>query len=215
MDSMSEVERIGNAEREAAVADLRTHAAAGRISSKEYEERSLKVGQASTWADLGALFTDLPEPRPRPGTGALPAPPPPPYGSGAPTPPYGSAPPAPPYGDSSSTGTWGSGSSGSGSSGSYGRNSPTGFGRPPAPYGGTPGPSGPANWGGGPQRGLRRLGPLLPIIAIALVFAIPHAWFLVFLFPVLGLMYGGGRRGQGGYRNGRGKRRNRRGRDFY
>jgi hypothetical protein len=59
---MSGVERIGNHERESAVAALQQHLAAGRLSSAEYEERSVTARVAKTWADLDALFTDLPAP---------------------------------------------------------------------------------------------------------------------------------------------------------
>jgi Domain of unknown function (DUF1707) len=62
---MSDAEkRIGNAEREAAVAALRTHHSEGRIDSKEYEERALQAQQARTASDLDPLFADLPGPRP-------------------------------------------------------------------------------------------------------------------------------------------------------
>ena len=66
-----EATRIGNGEREAAVAALQVHHAAGRLDSTEYEERSVRAGQARTWNDLTPLFADLPEPRPQPeATGA-------------------------------------------------------------------------------------------------------------------------------------------------
>ena len=60
-------ERIGNGDREAAVAALKTHHSEGRLDSQEYEDRAFRAGQARTWADLDTLFTDLPEPRPAPG----------------------------------------------------------------------------------------------------------------------------------------------------
>jgi uncharacterized protein DUF1707 len=65
---MSEVEqtggaeRVGNHERESAISALQQHAAAGRLTSTEYEDRSVSAREARTWADLEALFTDLPAP---------------------------------------------------------------------------------------------------------------------------------------------------------
>jgi hypothetical protein len=59
--------RIGDAEREAAVRALQEHLAAGRLTSVEYEERSLRAGNAARWNDVHRLFADLPEPRPVPG----------------------------------------------------------------------------------------------------------------------------------------------------
>lgn len=59
--------RVGDVEREAAVAALEEHRCAGRLSSVEYEERSVQAGRARQWADLHPLFADLPEPRPAPG----------------------------------------------------------------------------------------------------------------------------------------------------
>ncbi len=53
-------ERIGNDERESAVTALRLHHAAGRLTSAEYEDRSLQVRQAKTWDELAPLFADLP-----------------------------------------------------------------------------------------------------------------------------------------------------------
>jgi hypothetical protein len=70
---MSDAERrIGNDEREAAVAALQVHRAAGRLDSGEYEERSLQARQARTWDDLNLLFTDLPDPGPLPDHGTPP-----------------------------------------------------------------------------------------------------------------------------------------------
>lgn len=60
-------QRIGHAEREAADAALREHLEAGRLTSVEYEDRSIRAGQAQRWNDLYRLFADLPEPRPVPG----------------------------------------------------------------------------------------------------------------------------------------------------
>jgi hypothetical protein len=64
----AEQQRIGNAEREAAVSALKQHHAAGRIDALEYEDRSVAVSKARVWAELTQLFTDLPEPRPTPGS---------------------------------------------------------------------------------------------------------------------------------------------------
>lgn len=62
---MSDAERrIGTSEREAATAALREHHAQGRLTSQEYEDRSLRAGQARTWAQLEPLFSDLPAPHP-------------------------------------------------------------------------------------------------------------------------------------------------------
>jgi hypothetical protein len=56
--------RIGDSEREAAVAALQVHRSAGRLESSEYEERSIQARQARTRADLDPLFADLPQPWP-------------------------------------------------------------------------------------------------------------------------------------------------------
>lgn len=61
-------QRIGSTERDAAVAALDAHREAGRLTSEEYEDRSVAAGKATFWADLDPLFADLPEPRPRPGS---------------------------------------------------------------------------------------------------------------------------------------------------
>jgi len=58
--------RLGNGDREAALAALKAHLSAGRLDSREYEDRALRVSRARTWAELDPLFTDLPEPRPAP-----------------------------------------------------------------------------------------------------------------------------------------------------
>src|SRR5262249_8459080 len=39
----------------------------GRLTSVEYEDRSVRAGRAERWEDLHRLFSDLPEPRPVPG----------------------------------------------------------------------------------------------------------------------------------------------------
>lgn len=52
--------RIGDAEREAAVAALGEHYAAGRLTKDEYDDRSDAAYRARTAADLAPLFADLP-----------------------------------------------------------------------------------------------------------------------------------------------------------
>lgn len=52
--------RIGDAERERAVARLQDHLAAGRLSAEEFDERMGKALEARTAADLSTLFHDLP-----------------------------------------------------------------------------------------------------------------------------------------------------------
>jgi hypothetical protein len=73
--------RIGDAEREAAVAALSEHYAAGRLSKDEFDERTAAALTAPTLSVLAPLFGDLPAPhgpgstvsttpatvRPRPG----------------------------------------------------------------------------------------------------------------------------------------------------
>ena len=73
--------RVGDAEREAAAAELREHYASGRLTLDELNERVDKVFAAKTRGDLNALMTDLPSRRPggaagTPGAG--------PTGSGGP-----------------------------------------------------------------------------------------------------------------------------------
>ena len=58
--------RIGSAERDAAMAALRTHLEAGRLTPEEYEDRSVSATQARTWGEITPLFADLPDPRPGP-----------------------------------------------------------------------------------------------------------------------------------------------------
>ena len=65
--------RIGDADREAAVAELGEHFALGRLTKEEHDERTDAAWSARTRSDLAPLFADLP-------------------GSGAPDP---GAPPAP------------------------------------------------------------------------------------------------------------------------
>ncbi len=52
--------RVGTAEREQAIAQLREHYEAGRLDPAEHEARLTKAHDAVTRADLEALFADLP-----------------------------------------------------------------------------------------------------------------------------------------------------------
>lgn len=56
--------RVGDAEREAAAAELREHYASGRLTLDELNERIDKAFAAKTRGDLNALMTDLPSARP-------------------------------------------------------------------------------------------------------------------------------------------------------
>lgn len=56
--------RVGDAEREAAAAELREHYASGRLTLDELNERVDKAFAAKTRADLNAVMTDLPSARP-------------------------------------------------------------------------------------------------------------------------------------------------------
>jgi len=58
--------RIGSAERDGALAALRTHLDAGRLTPEEYEDRSVSASRARTWGEIAPLFADLPDPRPGP-----------------------------------------------------------------------------------------------------------------------------------------------------
>lgn len=70
-------ERVGTAEREAAIAALDVHWGAGRLDPGEHEARTTRARSARTRADLAALFTDLPAPGPdgrmQPGPPPVPA----------------------------------------------------------------------------------------------------------------------------------------------
>ncbi|MFC0439114.1 DUF1707 domain-containing protein [Kutzneria buriramensis] len=72
--------RIGDTEREQALAALGEHMSAGRLTIDEYGERSAKVTAARTRGELVELFTDLPDPQPgsapRPQPAAAPTQPP-------------------------------------------------------------------------------------------------------------------------------------------
>ena len=67
--------RIGDAEREAAVAALGEHYAAGRLTKDEYDERSGRAWSARTSSALWPLFADLPRTETRAAAGD-----PPPHG---------------------------------------------------------------------------------------------------------------------------------------
>ena len=80
-------QRVGAAERDAAIAALRAHAEAGRLKPEEYEDRQVAASRATTWGELTPLFADLPEPRPAPVAAALAqAPAPVPAAAGLPVP---------------------------------------------------------------------------------------------------------------------------------
>jgi len=59
--------RIGDEEREAAVAALGEHYAAGRLTKEEYDERAERAFAARTRSQLLPLFADLPRPVGAPG----------------------------------------------------------------------------------------------------------------------------------------------------
>ena len=54
--------RIGDDDRERAMADLAQHYADGRLDHEEYDERLDAIWTARTRADLAVLFSDLPRP---------------------------------------------------------------------------------------------------------------------------------------------------------
>ena len=54
--------RIGDGDRERAMADLAQHYADGRLDHEEYDERLDAIWTARTRADLAVLFSDLPRP---------------------------------------------------------------------------------------------------------------------------------------------------------
>lgn len=57
-------QRIGDAERDLAVTELREHHAAGRIDATEFEDRMDAALHARTQGELDVLFADLPGLRP-------------------------------------------------------------------------------------------------------------------------------------------------------
>jgi Domain of unknown function (DUF1707) len=68
--SLTPEPRIGDSERDEAIAVLGEHYAAGRITKEEYDERSGFALRARTAADLRPLFVDLPPSVGRNGFGA-------------------------------------------------------------------------------------------------------------------------------------------------
>lgn len=66
--------RIGDPEREHAIALLGEHLGARRLEVHEYDERCRLAAQARLRSELTSLFEDLPEPRPVPATTVEPAP---------------------------------------------------------------------------------------------------------------------------------------------
>jgi len=60
-DGMGDTARVGNAERDTAVARLSEHWRAGRLDPAEHELRVTRARAAVTRADLDALFSDLPQ----------------------------------------------------------------------------------------------------------------------------------------------------------
>jgi hypothetical protein len=64
--------RIGDADRDQAVAFLQEHLAQGRIDAAEFDDRMSRALKARTASELTILFEDLPEPRP-PSTNNRPA----------------------------------------------------------------------------------------------------------------------------------------------
>ncbi len=59
---MADGVRIGNAEREAATAELGRHLEAGRLDPDEYADRVTRASAARTQGELDPLFSDLPRP---------------------------------------------------------------------------------------------------------------------------------------------------------
>lgn len=68
--------RIGDADRERALAALAEHCSAGRLDTEEYGERSARIVVARTSDSLAAEFHDLPEPSSTPSaeSSAVPCP---------------------------------------------------------------------------------------------------------------------------------------------
>lgn len=60
ISGVNAIQRIGDAERDAAVGALRDHLSAGRLTMDEFDERMTSALQAKTQADLTCLFEDLP-----------------------------------------------------------------------------------------------------------------------------------------------------------
>lgn len=53
-------QRIGDSDRDAAIAALREHMSAGRLTAEEFDERMTKALEAKFQQDLEGLFIDLP-----------------------------------------------------------------------------------------------------------------------------------------------------------
>ncbi len=62
-------QRIGDAERERTIDELRAHMLAGRLSSEEFEQRLDAVQKARTHGEIMAVSEDLPPVKIEPGTG--------------------------------------------------------------------------------------------------------------------------------------------------
>ena len=60
--------RIGDADRDQAVAFLQEHMAQGRIDAAEFDDRMSRALKARTASELAVLFDDLPDPRPSSAT---------------------------------------------------------------------------------------------------------------------------------------------------
>jgi hypothetical protein len=137
--------RIGDAEREAAAAELREHYASGRLTLDELNDRVDKVFAAKTRGDLNALMTDLPSARPGwPGTAGA-------GGAGSSARPGAASGPGGPFG----------------ASGPFGPGGPFG---PSGPFG--PGGGG---WNSGPRAAgpLRTAGTVLvTMLAVAALFTV-------------------------------------------
>ena len=56
--------RIGDADRDQAVAFLQEHMAQGRIDASEFDDRMSQALKARTASELAVMFDDLPDPRP-------------------------------------------------------------------------------------------------------------------------------------------------------
>jgi hypothetical protein len=56
---------VSDSDRQAAVAALTVHLQSGRLSSTEFEQRQVEADAARTWAQIEALFGDLPAPHPQ------------------------------------------------------------------------------------------------------------------------------------------------------
>jgi TM2 domain-containing membrane protein YozV len=71
--------RIGNQDREQAVAALADHYSSGRLDGDEYSRRVARAWEARTAPELSALFSDLPDPRAQAAPPPAPYPPPQPW----------------------------------------------------------------------------------------------------------------------------------------